>query len=102
MGSSPFKVMLACNFARDERLGTSRTPLRLAEELARTGFTVSLLFAEDLPRVKQTHLDLLTAPLRMARALVKQAADADVVDIAGFDAWAYARFARHRRPGQAP
>jgi glycosyltransferase involved in cell wall biosynthesis len=101
VGSSPFKIMLACNFARDERLGTSRTPLRLADELTRAGFGVSLLFSADLPRVKNSHLDLLSAPIRMARALATRAADADVVDIAGFDGWAYAQFARRRRPEQA-
>jgi glycosyltransferase involved in cell wall biosynthesis len=96
------KVVLACNFPRDEKLGTSRTPLRLARELGNAGVSASLLFSEDLPRIRGgARADQLSAPFRMAAVLARRAADADVVDIAGFDAWAYARLARRLRPRQA-
>jgi glycosyltransferase involved in cell wall biosynthesis len=95
------RVALACNFPRDEKLGTSRVPLRLAEHLGRQGADVSLLFAEDLPRGPRGRGDVLTAPFRMAATLARRAREADVVDIAGFDAWPYARLARRFRPGQA-
>jgi glycosyltransferase involved in cell wall biosynthesis len=36
----------------------------------------------------------------MAAALARLAADADVVEIAGYDGWIYSRFARRRRPRQ--
>jgi glycosyltransferase involved in cell wall biosynthesis len=95
------RVALACNFPRDEKLGTSRTPLRMAEQLGRLGVDVSLHFAEDLPRGPQGRGDLLTAPFRMAAALARSAGSADVVDVAGFDGWPYFRFARRFRPSQA-
>jgi glycosyltransferase involved in cell wall biosynthesis len=95
------RVALACNFPRDEKLGSSRVPLRLAEELGRQGVEVSLVFAEDLPRGPRGRGDMLTAPFRMAAALARVAASADVVDIAGFDGWVYAGFARLLRPRQA-
>jgi glycosyltransferase involved in cell wall biosynthesis len=94
-------VALACNFPKDEKLGTSRTPLRLATELEKLGVEVSLFFADDLPRGPRGRGDLLTAPFRMAALLARRARGADVVDIAGFDAWAYVRFARRFRPRQA-
>jgi glycosyltransferase involved in cell wall biosynthesis len=37
----------------------------------------------------------------MMRALAARAREADVVEVAGFDGWLYARFARLRRRGQA-
>jgi glycosyltransferase involved in cell wall biosynthesis len=101
MNGAPLKLVLACNFSRDERIGTARVPLRLADELGQLGWNVSLVFAEDLPRVPNGHLDLATAPARMAYRLAQTAGHADIVDVAGFDAWLYARLARHFRPGQA-
>jgi glycosyltransferase involved in cell wall biosynthesis len=95
------RVVLACNFARDEKLGTARTPLRLAEHLGKVDVDVSLFFANDLPPGPRGRGDLLTAPFRMAALLARRARGADVVDVAGFDAWAYARFARRWRAGQA-
>jgi len=94
-------VTLASNVARDEKLGTARTPLRLAEHLGKVGVDVSVVFAEDLPRGPRGRGDMLTAPFRMAAMLARAARTADVVDIAGFDAWAYVRFARRWRAGQA-
>jgi glycosyltransferase involved in cell wall biosynthesis len=99
--SGSVRVVIASNFPRDEKLGTSRTPLRLATELAKLGIDVSLIFAEDLTPVPAGRTDQLTAPFRMALTLAKRARQADVVDIAGFDGWPYAHFARRRRPGQA-
>src|SRR5579862_3998926 len=99
--ASSMRVVIAANFPRDETLGTSRVPLRLATELGKLGVDVSLVFADDLPRVPGGRADQLTAPFRMASTLATRARAADVVDVAGFDAWAYAYFARARRPGQA-
>jgi glycosyltransferase involved in cell wall biosynthesis len=76
-------------------------PLRLAEELGRRGVDVALVFADDLPRGPRGRGDQLTAPFRMAAALARRAADADVVEIAGYDAWVYAPVARRLRPRQA-
>jgi len=101
MPSSELDVVIACNFPRDETLGSSRVPLRLIAELSKMGVAVSAIFADDLPSVPPGRLDHLTAPFRMASVLATKARRAHVVDIAGFDAWAYARFARHRRAGQA-
>lgn len=95
------RLMLACTFPRDERLGTSRVPLRLAAELQKLGVDVTTLFAEDLPHLPEARAEQLTAPLRMATALMRTAGSADVVDVAGLDAWAYARLARRLRPHQA-
>jgi hypothetical protein len=94
MTQRPPSVVLACNFPGDERLGTSRVPLRLADGLRQLGWQVSLLFAADVGGPRQSQLNLATAPARMARLLMRRAGDADVVDIAGFDAWIYARLAR--------
>jgi glycosyltransferase involved in cell wall biosynthesis len=95
------KVVLACNFPRDERLGSARVPLRLAVELRALGVDVSLVFSENLRQVGSGRVEQLSAPWRMKRALIDRARDADVVDIAGGDAWVYERFARRRRPSQA-
>jgi glycosyltransferase involved in cell wall biosynthesis len=95
------KVVLACSFRRDEKLGSSRTPLRLEPELARLGVEVVSLFAEDLPTAPPGRATELSAPLRMAWAVERRAAGADVVDIAGGDGVAYFHYARVRRPRQA-
>lgn len=95
------KVVLACNFPRDETLGSARVPLRVADELRALGVTVSPVFADDLWHAGRGRAGQLTAPLRMAQALMSRARDADVVDIAGSDAWVYERFARRLRPRQA-
>jgi glycosyltransferase involved in cell wall biosynthesis len=95
------KVVLACNFPRDEKLGSSRTPIRIGTELGALGVDVRLLFAEDIPAVRNARVAQLTSPARMALALAGPAADADVVDIAGFDAGLYALYARLRHRGQA-
>jgi glycosyltransferase involved in cell wall biosynthesis len=94
-------IVIACNYPRDEKLGTARVPLRLADGVRALGVEVATIFAQDLPHVRGARADQLTAPLRMAATLLRQAAHADVVDIAGFDAWAYARAARRLRPRQA-
>lgn len=95
------RIVLACNFPRDETLGSARVPLRLAVELRALGATVSAVFADDLWDAGRGRAAQLTAPLRMAQALISRARNADIVDIAGPDAWAYERFARRFRPGQA-
>lgn len=95
------KVILACNFPNDDKLGSVRTPRRMVKELNGLGVDASLLSKEDLIQATNTRIDQLTAPFRIAASLVRRAADADVVDIAGGDAWAYAGYARVRRPKQA-
>jgi glycosyltransferase involved in cell wall biosynthesis len=95
------KVVLACNFPRDEKLGSSRTPLRLEPELEALGVEVRAIYAEDLPRAPRGRAAELTAPMRMAFAVERRARDADVVDIAGGDGWAYFGVARRMRPRQA-
>lgn len=65
------------------------------------GIDASLLFQEDLPQAPTPRLNQLTSPFRIAAALLKRAHSADVVDVAGLDAWVYARFARARRSHQA-
>ncbi len=95
------RVVLACNFPRDEKLGSARTPLRLEPELRRRGVEIVSLFAEELPPAPRGRAAELSAPFRVARAVEKRAASADVVDIAGGDGWAYFRYARARRPRQA-
>lgn len=95
------KLVLACSFPRDEKLGSSRTPLRLEPELVRLGVDVVSLFVEDLPAAPPGRATELSAPLRMAWAVEQRAVGADVVDIAGGDGIAYFRYARVRRPRQA-
>lgn len=95
------KVVLACSFPRNEKLGSARTPLRLEPELARLGVDVVSIYAEDLPAGPRGRAAELSAPLRMAWAVEQRAADADIVDIAGGDGVAYFRYARLRRPRQA-
>jgi glycosyltransferase involved in cell wall biosynthesis len=94
------RLVLASNFPRDEKLGSARVPLRLANELGRRGVAVTLLFAGDLPPGPRGRGNYVTAPFRMAAALARRAADADVVEIAGYDGWVYSRFARRLRPQQ--
>jgi glycosyltransferase involved in cell wall biosynthesis len=94
------KVFLGSSFPRDERLGSSRTPLRLEPELVKLGVEVRSAYAEELPRVAGRAGEL-SGPLRMAWAAKQLAADAHVVDIAGGDGCAYFSYARARRPGQA-
>jgi glycosyltransferase involved in cell wall biosynthesis len=95
------RVVLACNFPRDEKLGSARTPLRLEPELRRLGVDLVTLFAEELPAAPRGRAAELSAPFRVAWAVEKHAARADVVDIAGGDGWVYFRYARARRPEQA-
>jgi glycosyltransferase involved in cell wall biosynthesis len=95
------RIVLACNFPRDEKLGSARTPLRLEPELLRLGVDVRSIFAEELPRAPSGRVAALSAPARMAWAVESQAANADVVDIAGADAWVYFLRARRHRPSQA-
>ncbi len=95
------KVVLACSFPRDEKLGSARTPLRLEPELRRLGVDVDSIFAEDVPTAPRGRAGELSAPLRMAWAVERRAAHADIVDIAGGDGSAYFRYARVRRPRQA-
>jgi glycosyltransferase involved in cell wall biosynthesis len=95
------RVVLASNFPRDEKLGSARTPLRLEPELRRLGVDLVSLFADELPAAPRGRAAELSAPFRMARAVEKHAARADVVDISGGDGWAYFRYARLRRPRQA-
>lgn len=95
------KVVLACNFARDERLGSARTPIRLEPELRALGVDVRGVYAEDLPAGPGVRGAVLSAPFRIARALGTIARDADVVDIAGGDGFAYFAYARAARSRQA-
>jgi glycosyltransferase involved in cell wall biosynthesis len=95
------KVVLASNFPRDEKLGSSRTPLRLEPELRRLGIDLVTLFAEEMPAAPRGRAAELSAPFRVAWAVEKHAGRADVVDIAGGDGAAYFRYARARRPEQA-
>ena len=95
------KVVLACNFPQDETLGSSRVPLRLSRELGALGVDVSLVFAHDLRHLGRGRSEQVTAPWCMAHALIARARGADVVDIAGGNAWVYERFARRLRPQQA-
>jgi hypothetical protein len=44
-------VVLAANFPRDERFGSSKVPLRLGAELEAAGAAATLVFEDDLPRV---------------------------------------------------
>ena len=94
------KVLLASTFARDERFGSSKVPLRIASELPALGARVTALFESDLPRVSNAKLSQFSSPFRMAVAIARKGVDAEIVDIAGWDAWAYARWARRRRPHQ--
>jgi glycosyltransferase involved in cell wall biosynthesis len=96
----PLKIILACNFAKDETLGSSRVPLRLAKELSRLGADVSTIFSDTLSSVADQHLEQASAPFRMAAALNMRAATADIVDIAGGDSWSYAILKRACRPWQ--
>lgn len=104
---SRMRVVIACNYPGDEKLGSSRTPLRQIDELRKLGVDVTPLFAEDLPELpdapglRSGRAGQLSAPARIAKALWARAGDADVVDIAGFDAWMYARIAHRLRPAQA-
>lgn len=93
-------VVIASTHVRDERLGSSKVPMRIAAELTALGVNVTSLFASDLPQVPHAKLAQFTSPFRIAAAVRSRAAEADVVDIAGWDAWPYARWARRRRPRQ--
>jgi glycosyltransferase involved in cell wall biosynthesis len=77
-------IVIASNFDRDEKLGSSRIPLREADELRARGHKVTLLFREDVAPFGSGRLSDLTAPFRFASAL-EVIRDADVVDVAGFD-----------------
>jgi glycosyltransferase involved in cell wall biosynthesis len=95
------KVVLASNFARDERLGSARTPIRLEPELRALGVDVLGVYAGDLPAARGARGAVLSAPFRIATALRDLARDADVVDVAGGDGFAYFAYARAARPRQA-
>lgn len=95
------RVVLASNFPRDEKLGSARTPLRLEPELRRLGVDLVALFADQIPEAPRGRAAELSAPLRVAWAVEQHAKNADVVDIAGGDGFAYFRYARARRPEQA-
>jgi glycosyltransferase involved in cell wall biosynthesis len=58
------------------------------------------MFAGDLPPGPPGRGNYLTAPFRMAAALARRAADADVVEVAGYDGFVYSRVARRLRPRQ--
>lgn len=96
-----WRVVIAADVPRDERLGSAKVPLREARELERLGLEVVTLFSADLPATHVERLDRLLSPLRMALCLIRRAANADVVDVAGSDMFAYAAWARRFRPRQA-
>jgi glycosyltransferase involved in cell wall biosynthesis len=93
-------VLIASNFPRDERLGSSKVPLRIGAELEAAGAGVTMVFADDLPRVPAGRIGQLASPYQMALALRAKAAAPDVVDIAVWDGYVYARWARKVRPRQ--
>jgi glycosyltransferase involved in cell wall biosynthesis len=93
-------VILASNFPRDERLGSSKVHLRIGAELDAAGAAVTMVFGDDLPRVPAGRIALLASPYQMALALRARAAAAEVVDIAVWDGHVYARWARKARPRQ--
>jgi glycosyltransferase involved in cell wall biosynthesis len=95
------KVTLACNTPADDKLGTPKIVLREAEQLERLGVEVDRVFRESLPRPWSGRPADLTAPVRVAAALLGRAKKSDVVDIAGWDAWAYASIPRLARGRQA-
>jgi glycosyltransferase involved in cell wall biosynthesis len=95
------RIAIASNVPRDERLGSAKVPLREAVELRRLGVDVLEMFEDALPPPRNGRTGQLSAPGRMAAALFRTASRCDVVDIAGFDGWAYARAARLLRPRQA-
>ena len=96
------KVILACKFARDERLGSSRVPMRLEPELRALGVEVRGVYADDMPAAHGGgRVATLSAPIRLGLALRKLGEGADVVDIAGGDGWAYFAYARAWRSRQA-
>ncbi len=83
------RVCIACSFPRDERLGSSKVPLREADALRRLGVEVVEVFAENLPPPRRGRAAVYSTPFRMLAALASQGAGCDLVDIAGFDAWPY-------------
>ncbi|HVU52751.1 MAG TPA: glycosyltransferase family 4 protein [Polyangia bacterium] len=93
-------IIIASTFPRDERLGSSKVPLRIGAELDAAGAAVTMVFGDDLPRVPAGRVALLASPYQMAVAMRAKAAQADVVDIAGWDGYVYARWARRARPHQ--
>lgn len=95
------RVTIAVNFPADERLGSSKIALREADELERLGVHVTRVFREVMPGPHLGRAADFSSPVRVAKALWSAAADSDVVDIAGWDGFAYARIARRLRPRQA-
>ena len=95
------RVTIAVNFPADERLGSAKIALREADELEQLGVSVRRVFRDDLPEPRNGRAADLSSPARVAKALWSAAADSDVVDIAGWDGFAYARLARKLRPQQA-
>src|SRR5688572_2590324 len=95
------KVTIACNFPPDERLGSAKIALREADELERLGVDVERVFQDALAAPRTGRAGDLTSPGRVASALWRRAKTSDVVDVAGWDGWAYARLARAMRSRQA-
>jgi glycosyltransferase involved in cell wall biosynthesis len=90
-------VLFATNRVRDERFGASKVPLRIAGELAKLDVDVRSIFAEDLFQLSSARAAQLTAPFRVALAVMRAAKGATVIDIGGGDAWVYALWARSQR-----
>jgi glycosyltransferase involved in cell wall biosynthesis len=95
------KVTIACNFPADDRLGSAKIALREADELEELGVHVERVFQDALSAPRAGRAGDLTSPGRVALALWKRAGASDVVDVAGWDGWAYAPLARAARRRQA-
>jgi glycosyltransferase involved in cell wall biosynthesis len=95
------KVTIAMNFPPDDRLGSSKIALREADELERLGVHVERVFQDALMSPRKGRPADLTSPGRVAAALLSRAKTSDVVDVAGWDGFAYAHLARRLRQEQA-
>jgi glycosyltransferase involved in cell wall biosynthesis len=81
------RVLLAGDYPRDRRLGSSKVMFKLQEELRGLGHTCDLLFSPDLgDSPRNTYLRQAFAPVLAARAVLRafrEQGPYDVVDIAG-------------------
>jgi len=100
--SRPLRILLAGDYPRDPRLGSSKVLYKLRDEFAALGHTCDVLFADEIGGPRSRQIRQLIAPWRAATVISGRMNHTpyDVVDVASAEgAWlgVLRRLGAHRR-----